>query len=122
MRRSSIRPRDVKAYNVEPVDPYYLSGEDKADETIVASCEFDFLGYSMSSGRLELRQKSKDLTSIVGEFDRIKPGLHAMKVHEYGDLENGCKSTGRVYNPFGAKQGHSEFDIHDRRVGDIEQV
>lgn len=54
-RRSTIRPRDILAYNVEPVDPYYLSGEDKADETIVASCEFDFLGYSMSSGRLELK-------------------------------------------------------------------
>lgn len=45
-----------------------------------------------------------------------------MKVHEYGDLEYGCKSAGRVFNPYGAKQGHSQFDILDRRVGDLEQV
>ena len=54
VRRSSIRPRDITAYAAEPVDSYYTSGEDKADETIVASCEFDFLGYSMSSGHLEI--------------------------------------------------------------------
>ena len=52
-RRSTIRPRDVKAYNVAPVDGYWKSY--KADETIIASCEFDFLGYSHSSGRVELK-------------------------------------------------------------------
>lgn len=52
-RRSTIRPRDVKAYNVAPVDGYWKSY--KADETIIASCEFDFLGYSHSTGRVELK-------------------------------------------------------------------
>ena len=121
MRRSTIRPRDVKAYNVEPVDNYWKYAE-KEDEESIASCEFDFLGYSHSSGYLELRQKPHDLTSIIGEFEMIKPGLHALKIHEFGDLEYGCESTGDVYNPFGAYRGHSHEDIHDRRVGDIEQV
>ena len=121
VRRSTIRPRDVKAYNVEPVDNYWKYAP-KEDEEIIASCEFDFLGYSHSSGTLELRQKPHDLTSIIGEFEMIKPGLHALKIHEFGDLEYGCESTGDVYNPFGAYRGHSHEDIHDRRVGDIEQL
>ena len=52
-RRSTIRPRDVKAYNVAPVDGYWKSY--KAQETIIASCEFDFLGYSHSTARMELK-------------------------------------------------------------------
>jgi Cu-Zn family superoxide dismutase len=121
VRRSTIRPRDVKAYNAEPVDNYWKSAP-KEDEEIIASCEMDFLGYSHSSGSLELRQKPHDLISIIGEFTGLKPGLHAMKIHEYGDLEYGCESTGGVYNPFGAYRGHSHEDIHDRRVGDVEQI
>jgi|Transcript_310 hypothetical protein len=100
-RRSTIRPRDVKAFNVGPVDNYYKALP-KVDETIVASCEFDFLGYSHSSGRIELKQKVNDLTSMIGEFDGLSPGLHGIKIHEFGDLEYGCESTGDVFNPFGA--------------------
>ena len=121
VRRSTIRPRDVKAWNVEPVDNYWKSAPEEKEE-IIASCEFDFLGYSHSSGSLELRQKPHDLTSMIGEFKNIQPGLHALKIHENGDLEYGCESAGYVYNPFGAKHGHSHFDINDRRVGDLENL
>ena len=120
-KRSSIRPRDIKAFQAAPLDSYYATLE-KPTETIKASCEFDFLGYSDSSGRVELEQKPGDLTTILGGFWGVKPGMHAMKIHEYGDLEYGCESTGRVYNPLGAKQGHAHFDIMDRRVGDLEQM
>ena len=120
-RRSSIRPRDIKAYNAAPVDSYYQRIPKQA-ETIKASCEFDFLGYSDSTGRIALEQQAGDLTSMIGEFWGLKPGLKALKIHEFGDLEYGCDSTGDVYNPFGAKQGHAHFDIYDRRVGDIEQL
>ena len=121
VRRSTIRPRDVKAWNVEPVDNYWKTAPEE-DEEIIASCEFDFLGYSHSEGSLELRQKPHDLTSIIGEFKNVQPGLHALKIHELGDLEYGCESAGYVYNPFGAKHGHSHFDINDRRVGDLENL
>jgi len=119
-RRSTYRPRDVKAYNTEPVDAYWK--HEVETETIQASCEFDFLGYSHSSGRIALEQKPGDNTSLIGEFEGIKPGLHALKVHEFGDLEWGCESTGEVFNPFGAYRGHSHEDIYERRVGDVEQV
>ena len=69
-----------------------------------------------------LEQKPGDLTSIQGGFWGVKPGMKGMKIHEYGDLEYGCQSTGRVYNPFGSKQGHAHFDITERRVGDLENM
>ena len=120
-RRSTIRPRDIKAYNAAPVDSYYRATP-KLKETIKASCEFDFLGYSEATGRIDLSEAPKDLTQMHGEFTGLKPGLHALKIQEFGDLEYGCQSTGKVYNPFGAQQGHSHYDIYERRVGDIEQV
>ncbi len=118
--RSTIRPRDISAYNVLPVDNYYKSY--KADETIRASCEFDFLGYSHSTARVELVQKPGDLTSIIGEVEGLQGGLHGFKIHEFGDLEYGCKSTGDVYNPFDSPHGNSHQDITERRVGDIAQL
>ncbi len=118
--RSTIRPRDISAYTVIPVDNYYKS--QKVDETIRASCEFDFLGYSHSTARVELVQKPGDLTSIIGEVEGMQGGLHGFKIHEFGDLEYGCKSTGDVYNPYGGPHGNSHQDITERRVGDIEQL
>ena len=110
----------MKAYNTDKVDAFWKNEVEK--ETIQASCEFDFLGYSHSSGRIALEQKPGDNVSMIGEFAGVKPGIHALKVHEFGDLEYGCESTGDVFNPFGAYRGHSHEDIHERRVGDIEQV
>ena len=40
---------------------------------------------------------------MIGGFEGLEPGLHALKIHEFGDLEYGCDSVGGVYNPFGAQ-------------------
>ena len=120
-RRSTYRPRDVKAFNVDLVDDYWRNAH-KPKETIVATCEFDFIGYSESTGSLTLRQEAGDLTSIIGEFEGVGSGQHAMKIHEWGDLEHGCSAIGNVFNPFGAKQGQSHEDMMDRRVGDLENL
>ena len=101
-RRSTIRPRDIKAYNAAPVDSYYRATP-KLKETIKAACEFDFLGYSHATGRIALSEAPKDLTELAGEFTGLSPGIHALKIQEFGDLEHGCESTGKVYNPFGAQ-------------------
>ena len=69
------------------------------------------MGYAESMGRITLTQKPGDLVTMIGEFDGMKPGLHALRVHEFGDLEHGCASTGEIYNPFGSPHGHSHFDI-----------
>lgn len=71
---------------------------------------------------MELTQTSGDLVSFIGEFKHLQPGLHAIKIHEFGDLENGCASTGGVFNPFSQQRGDSSDDIHERRVGDIRHV
>ena len=106
---------------VEPVDPYW-EGKVAPDETIRATCEFDFLGNSFSSGSLELVQKPGYLVSIIGEFEGLSPGGHALKIHDFGDLEYGCESPGKVYNPFGVNLGYSHHDMTKRRVGDLEYV
>jgi len=57
---------------------------------------------------------------MLGSVEGIGGGIHALKIHEFGDLEYGCESTGYVFNPFGAYAGSSHEDIRKRRVGDIE--
>lgn len=59
---------------------------------------------------------------MIGEFEHLEPGLHALKIHEYGDVEYGCDSTGPVFNPMGEERGHSHDDITHRRMGDLEHV
>ena len=62
------------------------------------------------------------LVDMQGEFTGMVPGLHALRVHEFGDMEHDCKSIGEVFNPFSSPHGHSHFDIDTRRVGDIEHI
>lgn len=62
------------------------------------------------------------MVTFIGEFENLQPGLHALKVHEFGDIEYGCDSLGPVFNPFGMERGHSHNDLTHRRVGDLEQV
>ena len=118
--RSTYRPRDVYATAI--VDQYWQHNG-PSEEKIVASCEFDFFGNSYGSGRIELSQLPHgDNTLFDGVFQGLKPGIHALKIHEKGDLSYGCESVGDVYNPFGSYRGHSHEDIMERRVGDIEQI
>ena len=104
-----------------PSHSYYGQAH-TVDETIRASCEFDFMGNMEANGRISLSQKPGDLVSMSGEFEGLSFGQHALKVHEVGDLMHGCSSTGDVYNPYGIGMGHSHYDIDARRVGDIPQL
>ena len=119
VRRDTYRPRDIHASIT--VDPYWQT-HGKSDEKIIASCEFDFVGQSSSRGTIELSQKDGDSTLMIGDFQGLSSNIHALKIHEYGDLSGGCANLGPVYNPFGSQRGHSHEVIHDKRVGDLEQV
>jgi len=122
VRPSTQRPLDLFGTNTAAVDPYYAY-VDTQTKPVSAICEFDFLGYSDAQGTLTLTQEPYgDAVDIQGNFKHLSPGLHAMKIHEFGDLEHGCDSTGDVFNPFGSIQGNSHDHIHERRVGDCEQV
>ena len=118
---SHYRPSYRTATNVKPVASYWADFE-KPEDTIRATCRFDFLGYSQSEGFMNLYQDPEQNVSLLGKFEGINPGLHAIKLHEFGDLEYGCESLGDVFNPFGSRQGNAHEDIHKRRVGDIEQM
>jgi len=52
----------------------------------------------------------------------MSPGIHSLKIHESGEVDYDCMSVGDVFNPFGSNHGESTDDIHQRRVGDIEQI
>ena len=120
-RRSTIRPGFVEATMPELIDSYWSTAP-KATETLIASCEFDFFGYSFSTARVTLTQEEGDNVTMEGFFEGIEPGRHGFKIHEYGDLSNGCESTGEVFNPYDAPWGSMTNDITERRVGDIQQV
>jgi Cu-Zn family superoxide dismutase len=44
--------------------------------------------------------------------------VHAIHIHEYGDLTHGCKSTGNHLNPYGDTHG-SPFFTATRHAGDL---
>lgn len=69
------------------------------------------------SGNITLEQKSctdnlQVHVSVVG----LKPGKHAIHVHEKGDISGGCGSSGSHYNP--EKQNHGDIDAQVRHVGE----
>ena len=45
---------------------------------------------------------------MIGEVTGLTKGLHGIHVHNFGDLSEGCASTGGHYNPKGA-----EFDVRN---------
>ena len=36
-------------------------------------------------------QNDEDVCVIEGTFDGLQPGKHDIRVHEFGDLSNGCQ-------------------------------
>lgn len=57
-------------------------------------------------------------TKIVATVRGLKPNsLHRFNIHEYGDLTNGCLTTGSIYNPLNKKRG-SPLDA-ERNIGDL---
>ena len=59
-----------------------------------------------------------DLTLIQGKIKGLKSnGVHAIHIHEYGDLTEGCTSCCAHYNPFNMNHGGPKSA--DRHVGDL---
>ena len=50
---------------------------------------------------------------------RTKRAKHALHIHEYGNLSQGCMGAGGHYNPFGENHGwYKNHELH-RHVGDL---
>lgn len=62
-----------------------------------------------------------DVSIIQGKIYGLKPNsLHAIHIHEYGDLTEGCASCCAHYNPY--KMNHGGPESADRHVGDLGNI
>ena len=60
------------------------------------------------------------ITQIHISFNGIKPGaVHAIHIHEFGNLTEGCKSAGAHYNPYNMEHGSIMVNPVRRHVGDL---
>ncbi|XP_077999730.1 uncharacterized protein LOC144452504 [Glandiceps talaboti] len=80
------------------------------------------------SGQVMLKQKviggfalgNVEINVDLTGFDPSGSGQHGFHVHEYGDLSNGCQSTGGHYNPF--NKNHGDPSASERHVGDLGNI
>ena len=63
--------------------------------------------------------KSKKVRVIfrLKNFDSYS--VHAIHIHEYGDISDGCKSLGFHYNPYHVTHGSYLFPEKHRHAGDL---
>ena len=82
---------------------------------------FDKNSKSSLEGSIEFHQCTKtSKTNIRINLKGFKPNkTHAIHIHEFGNLSEGCLSAGGHYNPF--KKNHGNYKIHgkNRHVGDL---
>ena len=63
-------------------------------------------------------EQQYDMTIISGTIKGLKPNsLHAIHIHEYGDMTEGCNSCCAHYNPY--NMNHGAPYSADRHVGDL---
>jgi len=64
--------------------------------------------------------KPESETKVIIRLSGFKPKTeHAIHIHEYGDLSDGCTSACAHYNPHGTLHGSFELFGKDRHVGDL---
>jgi len=68
-------------------------------------------------GVIHLEGLPNKKTKIFGKVSGLKPGKHAIHIHQSGDLTDGCKSACAHYNPFNKKHGGP--NDKERHVGDL---
>lgn len=75
----------------------------------------------LKNGIVRFEQKrTGGSTTIYVEMKGLKPGKHGFHIHEFGDLSNGCISSGSHYNPF--KKQHGGPDDKNRHMGDLGNI
>ena len=66
-------------------------------------------------------EEKQDHIRVTGHIEGLKKNsVHAIHVHEYGDLSDGCDSAGSHFNPFNKK--HQGREDKDRHVGDLGNI
>lgn len=75
---------------------------------------------NVESGVVKFQQISPELVKITGVFNNFIPGEHGIHIHQYGDLSNGCTSTGGHYNKNNTTHGNITSKI--RHSGDLGNI
>ena len=57
------------------------------------------------------------VTFTLKNFEMVS--THAIHIHEFGDLSDGCKSLGPHYNPYHTTHGSMEYPKKERHAGDL---
>ena len=66
------------------------------------------------------QENGNNLVFVDVELKGLRPNTeHAIHVHQYGDLRNGCDSACSHFNPHNRLHGRFEFYGPDRHVGDL---
>ncbi|CAL7938958.1 unnamed protein product [Xylocopa violacea] len=71
-------------------------------------------------GELTIVQNEDNTVQITGKIEGLTEGLHGMHVHEKGDLQEGCVSTGAHFNPENVTHGAPDSPV--RHVGDLGNI
>ena len=81
-------------------------------------------------GYIHFEEYDNGKTRIHAKLSQLPPGTHAMHIHEFGNLTNGCESLGPHYNPFHKNHGGrtiiddsgKEVINPNRHVGDLGNI
>ena len=62
----------------------------------------NLVGHGVTGQVIFSQPSASDRVEITGIIfgNGLAPGKHGFHVHEYGDISNGCGSTGGHFNPF----------------------
>ncbi|KAJ1355323.1 hypothetical protein KIN20_012668 [Parelaphostrongylus tenuis] len=69
-------------------------------------------------GSIDLVERNGVVT-LTGSINGLPQGPHAIHVHQYGDLGNGCNAAGGHFNPLRAVHGMQLDPPSRRHVGDL---
>jgi len=103
---------NLQASEPESAGPYH------ADAVIVVG------DTGVKIGILTLTQDTKGgPVTINGEITGLSANAkHGFHIHTFGDLRQGCNSTGTHFNPFSATHGAPTDDNQHRHVGDLGNI
>ncbi|XP_003386470.2 PREDICTED: copper chaperone for superoxide dismutase-like [Amphimedon queenslandica] len=85
-----------------------FGGQEQAPTSHQGAAVVVMKGSGPVNGLLRMVQVSSNECVIEGTIDGLTPNKeHLLKIHDHGDLSNGCESCGDVYNVMMSKNGKS---------------
>jgi superoxide dismutase, Cu-Zn family len=71
-------------------------------------------------GVIKFSKYNNNTILIYGKIYGLKPGLHGFHIHEFGDLSNGCASSGNHFDTNNSVHGGPESINH--HTGDLGNI